>query len=157
MGLFSKVISERAGMLDTWAREVILLFERYSRCRPVSCLISFTSEMKFFRKLSSCRFLSESATSSTVIKLLLRFRMRSLSSPCRFSIFRILLSFRSRTSRFGRQSKFSIVSIKFLLKMRTRRCWKAGNLDISASLLDERSKKVRLGRLTMFSILTISF
>ena len=114
--------------------------------------------MKFLRRLSSCRFLRAKGKLSTVIKLLLRLRMRRFLRPLRFSILRILLSLRSSTSKFGSySSRFSIVSMKFLLRISTLRCWKVGIFEISESRFCDRSKKVRLGRLTMFSILVISF
>lgn len=113
--------------------------------------------MKFFLRLSSFRFFNAWGRSSTVIKLLLKLRILSFWRPLKFSIFRILLSFRSSTSKLGKTSRFSIVSMEFLLKIRTRRCWKDAIFVISDSLLEDRSRKVKFGRLTMFSILVISF
>ena len=113
--------------------------------------------MKFFLRFSSCRFFSVVGRSRAVIKLLDRLRILRLCRLLRFSIFRILLSCRSRTSRLGSSSKFSIVLMKFLLSIITRRFEEGGNWLSSYSLLWETSRKVRFGKLTMFSIFVISF
>jgi len=46
-----------------------------------------TSEIRFLRRLSSCRFFIVYGKSKMVIKLLLRLRILRLWRPLRFSIF----------------------------------------------------------------------
>ena len=92
-----------------------------------------------------------------VIKLFDRLRMRNFFRADRFSIFRIRLSFRSSTSRFGSESIFSMVSMKFLLRISTLRLWSVGSLLISDKRFYDRSRNCRFGRLTKFSILVTSF